>query len=357
MQPPDKTETGQLSLRRQDGVCRVKNFGFASGERLDDFRIHYSTIGTPAYDAAGQICNAVLLLHSSTSNRMQWFTGALGGGLFGRGQALDASRYFIIAPDLIGHGQSSKPSDGLRTRFPRYRCQDMAAAAHLLVTQGLKINRLQMVMGTSLGAMVTWVWGQMYPESVARLVPIGAYPLPLGGRNWIGRRMMIEAIRHDPAWLNGEYEQRPTSYLYTAPLLTLMAQSVQQLLDLAPDQRSADRYYRQLLKRVAQHDTNDLLYILEATQDYNPTGGLQKTTAQVLAINFEGDEICRPEISEHHAALQQLPNAQFVVVPATRQSCGHYNCYMPDMWKAHLEDFLGQPENVSANLVTGGSHA
>lgn len=349
MRSTPETESSQPKLRRQDGVCTIKKFDFASGERLAELRLHYTTLGTPECDAAGQVCNAVLLLHASTGNRLQWLNGALGRALFGSGQVLDASRYFIIVPDLIGHGQSSKPSDGLRTRFPHYRCQDLAAAAHLLVTQGLKISRLQLVMGVSLGAMVTWGWGQMYPESAARLVPIGAYPLPLGGRNWIGRRMMIEAIRHDPAWVNGDYEQRPTSYLYTAPLLQLMAHGVQQLLDLAPDQRSADRYYEELLKRGAQHDPNDLLYILEATQDYDPSPGLERTTVRVLAINFEGDEICRPEISEQHAALNRLPDAQFVVVPATRYSRGHHTYYLTDTWKAHLAAFLGQAQVSSQN--------
>lgn len=192
------------------------------------------------------------------------------------------------------------------------------------------------------------MWGQMYPQSSRRLMPIGAYPLPLGGRNWIGRRMMIEAIRHDPAWSNGDYEQRPTSYLYTAPLLQLMAHGVQQLLDLAPDQRSADRYYEQLLKLAAKHDPNDLLYILEATQDYDPRTGLERTTAPVLAINFEGDEICRPEVSEQDEALRRLPHARFVVVPASRESCGHFTYYLPHTWTTHLAEFLGHPAGANA---------
>ncbi len=340
MQAENSAADPTASLVREDAVCNIKNFAFESGQIISDLRLRYSTLGTPQYDAAGNICNAALLLHSSTGNRLHWLSELLGGGLFGPGQPLDAARYFIILPDLIGHGQSSKPSDGLRTSFPAYRCRDMVNALHLLVTQGLRIQKLQLVMGTSLGAMLAWVWGQMYPESAARLVPIGAYPLALGGRNWIIRRMMIEAIRHDPTWEDGNYAKQPSSYLYTAPLLMLLAHGVQQLQDLAPNRPAADQYYEQLLKTVAQHDANDLLYILEATHDFDPSPDLGKITAKVLAINFAGDEICRPDISESDAALKRLPDARFVLVPATRQSCGHFTYYQPDTWKAHLTEFL-----------------
>lgn len=327
-------------MERTDGVCRIQNFGFASGQVISELRLHYTTLGTPQYDSAGQICNAVLLMHSSTGNRQHWLTGTLGQALFGPGQVLEASRYFIIVPDLIGHGQSSKPSDGLRTRFPAYRCQDMAAAVHLLVTQGLKIPRLQLVMGTSLGAMVTWYWGQMYPESAARLVPIGAYPLPLAGRNWIIRRMSIEAIRHDPAWQGGDYAESPRAYLCTAPLLILLAHGVQQLQSIGPTRQAADQYYEHLLQTMRQHDANDLLYVLESTQDFYPSPNLEKTTARVLAINFEGDEICRPDISEHDPALQRLPDAQFVVVPANQDTSGHFTYFQPAQWVGFLDAFL-----------------
>lgn len=323
-----------------DGVCHIKNFDFESGECISDLRLHYSTLGTPQYDAAGNVCNAVLALHSSTANRLHWLSGLLGHGLFGPGQPLDAARYFIIIPDLIGHGQSSKPSDGLRTRFPAYRCRDMVHALYLLVTQGLHIQKLQLVIGTSLGAMLAWLWGQMYPDSALRLVPIGAYPLPLGGRNWIIRRMGIEAIRNDPTWKDGNYTSQPTGYLCTAPLLLLLAHGVQQLQDLAPHCQAADQYYGQLLNTMAQHDANDLLYILEATRDFDPSVHLDKITTKVLAINFAGDEICRPDISESDAALKRLPDARFVLIPATRQSCGHFTYYQPDTWKVHLAAFL-----------------
>lgn len=338
------------SLVRADGVCNIKNFGFESGERISDLQLHYSTLGTPQYDAAGDVCNAVLLLHSSTGNRQHWLTGTLGAALFGPGQVLDASRYFIIVPDLIGHGQSSKPSDGLRTRFPRYRCRDMASAVHLLVTQGLNIARLQLVMGTSLGAMVTWQWGQMYPDSAARLVPIGAYPLPLAGRNWIIRRMSIEAIRHDPAWHGGDYAEPPKAYLYTAPLLILLAHGVQQLHSVAPSRQAADQYYERLLQSMAQHDANDLLYVLESTQDFDPSPDLETITARVLAINFEGDEICRPDISETDPALQRLPNAQFVLVPATQDNSGHFTYFQPEQWTGYLAGFLDLPKESSLEV-------
>ena len=332
------------SLVRQDSVCKITNFGFAAGLSLSELRIHYSTLGTPQYDAEGQICNAVLLLHSSTANRMHWLSAHFVSELFAQNQPLDAERFFVIIPDLIGHGQSSKPSDGLRTRFPAYRCRDMVNALHLLVTQGLGIRKLQLVMGTSLGGMLAWLWAQIYPAAAERVVPIGAYPLALGGRNWIGRRMIIEAIRNDPAWANGHYEKQPTSYLYTAPLLLLMAHGVQQLLDLAPDQSAADKYYEQLVRIVAQHDTNDFLYILESTLDYAPSAGLNTISAQVLAINFEGDEICRPDVEIFEAAIRQIPCARSVLVKANMQSSGHLGYYQVNTWKAHLAEFLAPSE-------------
>lgn len=343
---PEVNRSGQTDARgaellvRKDGVCNIKNFGFESGERISELRLGYSTFGTPRLDSDGQICNAVLLLHSSTGNRLNWLSGQLGAQLFGLGQVLDASRYFIIIPDLIGHGQSSKPSDGLCTRFPRYRCRDMVKALYLLVTKGLNIRQLQLVMGTSLGAMLVWLWGQMYPESSARLVPIGAYPLPLAGRNWIIRRMSTEAIRHDPGWQGGNYTQPPTAYLYTAPLLLLLAHGVQQLHSLAPSRQAADRYYQQLIKTVSQYDANDLLYILEATEDFDASADLGRITAKVLAVNFEDDEICRPDISEADGALQKLPKAQFVLIPAAKHTSGHFTYFQPDTWIAHLGKFL-----------------
>lgn len=337
----EKREFNSGSLpARQDSVCTIRNFTFASGEQIPALKLAYSTLGAPQYDAEGQICNAVLMLHASTGNRLQWLTGQLGGPLFKEGQVLDATRYFIIVPDLIGHGDSSKPSDGLRAEFPHYRCHDMVKALHLMVTQGLNIQRLHTVLGTSLGAMIAWLWGEIYPHSVERLVPIGAYPLPLSGRNGIFRRMIIEAIRNDPSWHQGNYIQPPTGYLSTAPLLILMAHGVRQLHNLAPNQQAADRYYKKLINLAQQHDANDLLYMLECTQGFDPSLELEKITAKVLAINFEQDEICRSDISATDAALQQLADAQFILVPESATSAGHLSCYQPDTWTGHLEAFL-----------------
>jgi len=327
-------------LQRTDRTGRIQNFRFVSGHTMSELRLQYSTLGTPRYDADGTIRNAVVLLHSSTGNRLHWFSEPMVRGLFGAGQPLDASRYFIIVPDLIGHGQSSKPSDGLRTRFPPYRCQDLVNAVHLLVSRGLKIPRLQLVMGTSLGAMMAWLWGEMYPDSTERLMPIGAYPLPLAGRNWIIRRMSIDAIRHDPDWQEGEYTQPPRHYLHTAPLLILLAHGVKQLHALGPDRQAADRYYQTLIQHMAKHDANDLLYVLEAAQDYDPSPDLENITARVMAINFEGDEICRPELAETDPALKRLPNARFVLIPANQQGCGHFTYYEPDTWTSHLAEFM-----------------
>lgn len=327
-------------MERSDGVCRIRNFGFAAGQVISELRLHYTTLGTARYDAQGNICNAVLMLHSSTANRQQWLAANFVDELFAPGQPLDVQRFFIIIPDLMGHGQSSKPSDGLRTQFPAYRTHDMVNALHLLVTQGLKIPTLHLLIGSSLGAMLAWEWAHRYPDAAQRVVPIAAYPLALGGRNWIVRRMMAQAIRNDPTWANGCYSQPPKGYLYTAPLLLLMAHGVSQLQALAPNQAAANNYFEQLLSTVAQHDANDLLYVIESTQDYDPSDSLQKITAKVLAINFEGDEICRPELDVFEAAVKQIANAQSAVIPASKKSCGHFTYFHVDIWKPYLVAFL-----------------
>lgn len=328
------------SLVRKDGLCNIKNFAFTAGVTLPELRIQYSTLGTPHYDAEGKICNAVLLLHSSMGNRLHWLSKPLIDELFEKNQPLDAERYFMIVPDLIGHGQSSKPSDGLRARFPAYRCEDMLNALHLLVTRALRIDKLHLVMGTSLGGMLAWMWAQRFPEAANRVAPIGAYPVALGGRNWIIRRMIIEAIRNDPSWANGEYDKQPRHYLATAPLLLLMAHGVQRLQDLAPNQSAADHYYEKLVTLVGKHDANDLLYILESVENYDPLAGSGIITTPILAINFEGDELCRPDVENFEGVVRQLPTATSVLVPATRQCNGHLTYYQANTWKHHLSAFL-----------------
>ena len=234
------TDTNWPNLRESDFI--IRDFRFASGETLPELRQHYITLGTPKTDAGGRITNAVLLIHNTTGTAKTWLEPALADELFAPGQPLDAARHFLIIPDIIGFGRSSKPSDGLRARFPHYRLHDVAVAQHRLVTEGLNIPHLKLVMGLSLGGMLTWMFGEMFPDFMDALVPVASQPGPMSGRNWIQRRINVEAIRNDPEWNNGDYEKQPTNWVRVAPLSALITQSVVRIQERGADARTGRRF-------------------------------------------------------------------------------------------------------------------
>jgi homoserine O-acetyltransferase len=318
----------------------IRDFRFASGETLPELRQHYFTLGTPAADAAGRIANAVLLIHNTTGTAKTWLEAALGGELFGPGQPLDAAKHFLIVPDIVGFGGSSKPSDGLRARFPHYRLHDVAVAQHRLVTEHLNIPRLKLVMGLSLGGMLTWMLGGMFPDFMDALVPVASQPGPMSGRNWIQRRINVEAIRNDPEWNNGDYETQPTHWVRVAPLSALLTQSVVRIQELGPTREKADALYRQFVERAMKGDANNRLYQIESTMDYDPSPDLGKIKAPLLAINFADDAINPPELGVLEAGVARIPGARCVVVPAGPQSQGHHSSMRAALWKEHLAEFL-----------------
>jgi len=318
----------------------IRNFRFASGELLPELRQHYLTFGTPQKDSSGHVTNAVLLIHNTTGTARTWLEPSLAGELFGRGQPLDAEQFFLIVPDIIGFGGSSKPSDGLRMRFPNYRLHDVVVAQHRLVTEGLWIDRVRLVMGLSLGGMLTWMFGEMYPDFMQALVPVASQPGPMSGRNWIQRRINIEAIRNDPDWNGGNYEKQPTHWIRTAPLSALMTQSVVRIQERAPTRMQADAFYLELVERAKKGDANNRLYQLEATMDYDPSQDLGKIAAPLLAINFADDEINPPELEVLERGVACVPGGRSVLVPASPQSQGHYTSMRAALWKQHLEEFL-----------------
>ena len=317
----------------------IRDFSFRSGEHLPELRQHYLTLGSPRRNAQGEIVNAVLLLHNTTGSSKGWLAPELAGELFAPGQPLDASEFYLVMPDAIGFGGSSKPSNGLRARFPHYRYGDMVTAQHRLLTEGLGINHLRLILGLSMGGMLTWLWGETYPGFMDALVPLASQPAAMSGRNWIQRRMQIESIRSDPDWNGGDYDQQPSRYALT-PFGALLTQSVVRIQELAPTREAADALYRQMVERARKGDANESLYQLEASMDYDPAPELHRIKAPLLAINFADDELNPPALGTLDKAIGQLANGRMVLLPVGPGSRGHYTALQAALWKAHLAAFM-----------------
>jgi homoserine O-acetyltransferase len=325
-----------------EGDFVVHGFTFTTGETLPELTLHYRTIGTPRRDASGVVGNAVLILHGTGGAGSGFLAQSFGGQLFGAGQLLDATRYFIILPDGIGHGKSSKPSDGLRTRFPKYTYDDMVRAQHLLLTDGLNVNHLRLVLGTSMGAMHCWVWGEMFPDFVDGLVPLASVPTQIAGRNRVMRTMVMDSIRNDPAWRGGDYTEQPRQGLVGAiNLLLMMTSSPLQWQTQNPTRDAADRWYEnQITSRVATTDANDMLYQFNASRDYDPSPNLEKITAAVLAINSADDVVNPPELGLMEKLITRVKRGKYVLIPTSDQTRGHGTHSLPTVWGQHLADFL-----------------
>ena len=323
----------------------IRDFRFTSGATLPELRIHYRTVGTPQRDAQGRVRNAVLVLHGTGGTGAQFSRPVFADELFGPGQPLDASRYFVVMPDSIGHGQSSKPSDGLRATFPRYGYADMIAAQHRLVTEGLGVSRLRLVMGTSMGGMHTWLWGQRHPDMMDALMPLASLPDQIAGRNRAWRRVAIDAIRHDPSWRNGDYTTQPNGLRTVAQMLWLAASNPvlrrQQAPTLADADRVLDEYVAEYLKTA---DANDILYAIEASHDYDPGPGLEKIVAPLVAINFADDIINPPELGILEREIRRVRNGRAIVLPFSDETVGHGTHTKASVWKQHLAELLRATE-------------
>lgn len=328
-----------------EGDFVVGDFRFRSGEVLPELKLHYATLGRAQRDASGVVRNAVLVLHGTGGSSRQFLTPAFAGELFGAGQILDADRHFIVIPDAIGHGGSSKPSHGLRARFPRYTYDDMVAAQHRLLTEGLGVDHLLLVMGTSMGGMHAWVWGETYPDFMDGLVPLASVPTAIAGRNRVMRRMIIDVIRGDPAWKGGEYTEPPRLGLTAAlHVLLLMGSSPLQWHAAAPTRDAADGFLaEQVARRLASTDANDMLYAFEASRDYDPSPGLERIRARVLAVNSADDLVNPPELGLMEPLIARMPGARYVLLPTTAATRGHGTHSLPAVWKEHLAAFLSTP--------------
>ena len=327
------------------GDVTLKDFRFTSGETLSELRIHYRTLGSPRRDAQGVVRNAVLIMHGTGGSGAQFIRPDFAGELFGPGQLLDASRYYIILPDGIGHGQSSKPSDGLRTKFPRYRYRDMIEAQYRLLTDGLGVHHLRLVMGTSMGGMHTWLWGQLHPDFMDALMPLASLPTQIAGRNRVWRRVAIDAIRHDPEWKDGNYTTQPQSQRIAQEMLFLVGSNPVQRQREMPTLAAADSVLDASVARsMRTGDANDVLYALEASEDYDPGPGLEKIRAPLFAVNSADDLVNPPELGILEREIKRVPRGRAVVIPLSDATRGHGSHTVAPLWKQYLEQLLRDSE-------------
>jgi homoserine O-acetyltransferase len=323
----------------------IRDFKFDSGEVLPELKLHYRTLGTPRRDAAGVVRNAVLVLHGTGGSGGGFISDQFAGVLFQPGQLLDATKYFIILPDGIGHGQSSKPSDGLHGRFPHYDYNDMVTAQHRLLTEGLGVNHLRLVMGTSMGGMHTWIWGEKYPEFIDALMPLASLPVQIAGRNRMMRRMVIDPIKNDPEFHDGEYKSQPRGLMTAVYTLLFMTSSPLQWYNQAPTRDAADRLFDDLVRRqLARADANDMLYQFDASRDYDPAPKLQGIKAPLIAINSADDQVNPPELGIMEREIKRVKRGQFVLIPISDRTRGHGTHSLPELWKQHLGRLLEDSE-------------
>jgi homoserine O-acetyltransferase len=326
-----------------EGDYTIHDFKFASGETLPELRIHYRTIGTIEKDAQGKTRNAVLIMHGTTGSGAQFMRPEFAGELFGEGQPLDAEKFFIVLPDGIGHGKSSKPSDGSHAKFPRYGYRDMIDAQFRLLTKGLGINHARLIMGTSMGGMQTWLWGEIHPDFMDALVPLASLPTQISGRNRAWRRLVIDAIRNDPAWNGGEYKTQPPSLRTAAEMLWLMSSNPVLRQKDAPTLAKTDEVLDKFVADIVKaDDANDVLYALEASKDYDPGPNLEKIRAPLLAINSADDLINPPELGILEREIKRVAHGRALVIPLSEKTRGHGSHTIAVLWKDELVRLLSE---------------
>ena len=323
------------------GDAILKDFHFADGESLPELRMHYRTLGHPVKDARGVVTNAVLIMHGTGGTGAQFIRPVFAGALFGPGQLLDATKYYLILPDGIGHGGSSKPSDGLRAKFPHYGYRDMIVADYRLLTEALGVNHLRLVMGTSMGGMHTWLWGEMYPDFMDALMPLACLPEQIAGRNRVWRRIGIDAIHDDPQWQGGNYTKQPQGLRTAEQILFYVSSNPVLRRQAMPTLHAADSVLDAYVAHGMQTtDANDLLYALRASEDYDPNPGLEKIKAQLLAVNSADDLINPPELGVLQRDIKRVAHGQAVVIPFSPETRGHQSHTVAALWEQYLAQLL-----------------
>jgi homoserine O-acetyltransferase/O-succinyltransferase len=343
---PILAQEEQPALSPHEGDFVIHDFRFQSGESLPELRIHYTTLGKLQRSPYGQTRNAVLILHGTGGAGRQFLQPQFANVLFGPGDLLDITKFFVILPDDIGHGRSSKPSDGLHTRFPRYDYADMLVAEHDLV-DGLGVNHLRLVMGTSMGCMHSWMWGETYPLEMDALMPLACLPVQIAGRNRIWRKMTIDGIRQDPDWKNGDYTTEPREALQiVADFLIIASSAPIQMQKAYPTREAADEGLDTMMKRIVPGvDANDFLYAVSASRDYDPSGELEKITAQVMFVNSADDFINPPELGIAEREIKRVKIGKFVLIPASDQTHGHGTHTQAAVWQQYLKLLLDRSQH------------
>jgi homoserine O-acetyltransferase/O-succinyltransferase len=327
-----------------EGDAVFSDFAFGSGEKLSELNIHYTSLGTPRRDKNGNITNAVMILHGTGGTGKQFFQPQFANELFGPGQVLDTARYFIILPDNIGHGQSSKPSDGLRMAFPKYDYDDMVTAQYRLVTEKLGVKKLKLILGTSMGCMHAFVWATRYPDAVEKLAPFACLPVEIAGQNRMWRKLSMDAIKADPAWQEGNYTSPPLAGLRTAASLSMIAGANPLALQAQfPSREAAEKYTGEAFQRIAlRNDANDIIYQLDSSRTYNPWPNLEKIRTPMLWINSADDFINPSNYGITELATKRMPTAKFILIPASSETKGHGTHTWAKFWKDDLARLLAQ---------------
>jgi homoserine O-acetyltransferase/O-succinyltransferase len=327
------------------GDYSIRDYHFRSGQTLPELRMHYRTLGKQVRDEKGTVRNAVLIMHGTTGSGDQFSRPEFAGELFIKGGTLDAERYYIILPDDIGHGQSSKPSDGLHAKFPKYGYLDMIDAEHRLVADGLKVNHLRLVMGTSMGGMHTWLWGEKYADFMDALMPLASLPAQISGRNRMWRTMISEAIRTDPAWLGGEYTSQPPSLRFAAEILFFMSGNPLMRYQEAPTGQQADKLLDEYAaKAMKTMGANDVLYAVESSRDYDPGPDLESIKAPLVAINSADDLINPPDLGILEREIKRVKHGKAVLIPESPETRGHGTHTRAVVWKQYLEELLKETQ-------------
>jgi len=336
--------TNQSEWPTHDGTFDIPDFHFKDGEIIPTLHLHYLTLGSPHHNSQGRVDNAILLLHGTGGSANSLFAPQFSNVLFGPGQPLDITKYFLIFPDDIGHGQSSKPSDGLRMRFPHYDYDDMVRSQYIMLTEGMHIDHLRLIFGTSMGCMQSFVWGETYPRFADALMPMACLPIEIAGRNRMWRYMAMEAIRHDPAWNNGNYTTEPEEGLRGASDLLVIAGSAPLQMQKNEHTRAEAEAYvnKTIAADIARTDANNFLYYFNASRNYNPEPKLSTITAPVLWINSADDFINPPELGIAEKMVKRMPHARFILIPTSDATRGHGTHTQAAVWKNYMSDFLRQ---------------
>jgi homoserine O-acetyltransferase len=330
----------RAQVRADTGTAVLRDFRFTSGASLPEVRIFYRTLGRPLRGPDGTVRNAVLILHGTGGSGQGFLGPNFAGQLFGPRQPLDTARFYLIIPDNLGHGRSTRPSAGLRARFPEYGYEDMTNAQYRLLTEHLGVNHLHLIIGTSMGCMHAWTWGVRWPDVMDGLVPLACLPAPIAGRNRMWRTLVVDAIRTDPAWQGGDYAVQPPGLRGALNLIWFVGTAPLNEQRMAPTRDSADAWIRWMEGRFATTDANDLMYAVAASRDYDPSPHLERVRAAVLAINFGDDVINPPELGVMERLMPRVSRGRYVLIPGSEATRGHGTHSLPALWKQHLVVFL-----------------